>query len=169
MEIERASSPEFEEELLKPPEDTKEINEINGNSEEKDSAEVEEVKDSEPINESAEVTESEEVNESTELNDTSEINGSVEINGEIKPEDDSVKEEKEDEAMEQDVEPEPTPEPPEEKGEKLTDPLFEEDLIEGFSFCSFDNYTVLEVSKNYHMNTWEWFSNGLQTNRVKMF
>ena len=30
--------------------------------------------------------------------------------------------------------------------EKLVDPLYEEDIVEGFSFCSFNTYEDLEVS-----------------------
>jgi hypothetical protein len=33
----------------------------------------------------------------------------------------------------------------EERGEKLETPLYEEDIIEGFSFCSFHTYSGLEV------------------------
>ena len=42
-------------------------------------------------------------------------------------------------------EPEPVFES-QDKSEKLEDPLFEETIIDGFSFSAFDKYTVLEVS-----------------------
>ena len=54
-----------------------------------------------------------------------------------------------DEPMDQEADPDHQ-QPPEfedqDKTIKLEDPLFEETFIEGFAFCAFDKYTVLEVS-----------------------
>lgn len=73
----------------------------------------------------------------------------------IKPKEESIKEDVEmeedvrDEPMDQDGDNDPEEvEPPfenQDRSEKLEDPLFEEEIIEGFSFCAFDKYTVLEV------------------------
>ena len=64
-----------------------------------------------------------------------------------------VKEEEEEngEAMEQDTsrDPEPTPEPPEppeDKGPKLEKAIYEEEIVDGFNFCSFETYPEVEVS-----------------------
>ena len=63
-----------------------------------------------------------------------------------------VKEEEENgEAMEQDTsrDPEPTPEPPEppeDKGPKLEKAIYEEEIVDGFNFCSFETYPEVEVS-----------------------
>ena len=62
-----------------------------------------------------------------------------------------VKEEEENgEAMEQDTsrDPEPTPEPPEppeDKGPKLEKAIYEEEIVDGFNFCSFETYPEVEV------------------------
>ena len=63
-----------------------------------------------------------------------------------------VKEEEEEngEAMEQDTsrDPEPTPEPPEppeDKGPKLEKAIYEEEIVDGFNFCSFETYPEVEV------------------------
>jgi len=186
MEIARAPSPEFDEELLKQPEDKKDcatINEINGKGEDKNDIADKEAKEDvvnhnpEPVNESTEPIDKKEVNETAKENKLSEnksngnsnINGSVEVNGDSasetksnnndsndgvvnKPDGVPTKEEKDvkqeqEEPMEQDQveEPQPTPEPPDQdRGERLKEPLFEEVIIDGFSFCSFDNYNVLE-------------------------
>ena len=55
------------------------------------------------------------------------------------------------EAMEQDTsrDPEPTPEPPEppeDKGPKLEKAIYEEEIVDGFNFCSFETYPEVEVS-----------------------
>ena len=43
------------------------------------------------------------------------------------------------------------PRPPRKKvRETLKDPLYEEDIIEGFSFAAFENYDDLEVGQNPH-------------------
>ena len=66
------------------------------------------------------------------------------------PMEESVKEEDvKDEPMDVDADPEGEPEPvfeSQDKSEKLEEPLFEETIIDGFSFSAFDKYTVLEVS-----------------------
>ena len=54
-----------------------------------------------------------------------------------------------DEPMDVDADPDAEPEPvfeSQDKSEKLEEPLFEETIIDGFSFSAFDKYTVLEVS-----------------------
>ena len=62
-----------------------------------------------------------------------------------------VKEEEENgEAMDQDTsrDPEPTPEPPEppeDKGPKLEKAIYEEEIVDGFNFCSFETYPEVEV------------------------
>ena len=65
------------------------------------------------------------------------------------PMEESVKEEDvKDEPMDVDADPEGEPEPvfeSQDKSEKLEEPLFEETIIDGFSFSAFDKYTVLEV------------------------
>ena len=75
----------------------------------------------------------------------------------VKPKDESLKMEEEDEdevkeePMDQDPDPDPEPEPElpafedQDKSVKLEEPLFDEKLIDGFSFRAFDKYTVLEV------------------------
>ena len=66
------------------------------------------------------------------------------------PMDEAVKEEEvKEEPMDVDADPEAEPEPvfeSQDKSEKLEEPLFEETIIDGFSFSAFDKYTVLEVS-----------------------
>ena len=66
------------------------------------------------------------------------------------PMEESVKEEDvKDEPMDVDADPDGEPEPvfeSQDKSEKLEEPLFEETIIDGFSFSAFDKYTVLEVS-----------------------
>ena len=62
-----------------------------------------------------------------------------------------VKEEEEEngEAMDTSRDPEPTPEPPEppeDKGPKLEKAIYEEEIVDGFNFCSFDTYPEVEVS-----------------------
>ena len=98
----------------------------------------------------------------------SQINGSIEEkqdqendanNSDVKPKDESheslkMEEEEEDEVkeepMDQDLDPDPEPELPafedQDRSVKLEDPLFDEKLIDGFSFRAFDKYTVLEVT-----------------------
>jgi hypothetical protein len=39
----------------------------------------------------------------------------------------------------------------EEKGERLEQPLYEEDIIDGFSFCSFTTYSGLEVQLTHRL------------------
>ena len=60
------------------------------------------------------------------------------------------KEEENGEAMDQDTsrDPEPTPEPPEppeDKGPKLEKAIYEEEIVDGFNFCSFETYPEVEV------------------------
>ena len=43
----------------------------------------------------------------------------------------------------------PRPPRPKKVKELLTEPLYEEDIIEGFSFCSFKTYEDLDVSLQY--------------------
>ena len=43
----------------------------------------------------------------------------------------------------------PRPPRPKKVKELLTEPLYEEDIIEGFSFCSFKTYEDLDVSLLY--------------------
>merc|ERR1712154_648163 len=72
----------------------------------------------------------------------------------VKPKDESLKMEEEDEdevkeePMDQDPDPDPEPEPAaledQDRSVKLEEPLFDEKLIDGFSFRAFDEYTVLE-------------------------
>ena len=67
------------------------------------------------------------------------------------PMEEAVKEEEEvkEEPMDVDADPEAEPEPvfeSQDKSEELEEPLFEETIIDGFSFSAFDKYTVLEVS-----------------------
>ena len=63
------------------------------------------------------------------------------------------KEEVKEEPMDQDPDPdfEPEPELPafeaQDRSVKLEEPLFDEKLIDGFSFRAFDKYIVLEVNK----------------------
>ena len=76
-------------------------------------------------------------------------------NSDVKPKDESLKMEEEDEdevkeePMDQDLDPDPEPELPafedQDRSVKLEEPLFDEKLIDGFSFRAFDKYTVLEV------------------------
>ena len=104
-------------------------------------------------------------------NDTSdqsitELNGSKEDkeeqendanNCDVKLKDESLKmedeEEVKEEPMDQDPDPdfEPEPELPafeaQDRSVKLEEPLFDEKLIDGFSFRAFDKYIVLEVNK----------------------
>ena len=169
MEVEPASKTEFEEGILKHQEsDNKDISEINGNNDKdieidvklSDSIkEVAKVNDNEDINKSNEITEtSENLDNKTSTNSDSEINGNkVEDTNisDIEPKDESFKaeevemEEVKDEPMDQDADPDHE-QPPEfedqDRTSKLEDPLFEETFIEGFAFCAFDKYTVLEVS-----------------------
>ena len=66
-----------------------------------------------------------------------------------------VKEEEENgEAMDQDTsrDPEPTPEPPEppeDKGPKLEKAIYEEEIVDGFNFCSFETYPEVEVRASF--------------------
>ena len=67
-----------------------------------------------------------------------------------------VKEEEEEngEAMDQDTsrDPEPTPEPPEppeDKGPKLEKAIYEEEIVDGFNFCSFETYPEVEVRASF--------------------
>ena len=49
----------------------------------------------------------------------------------------------------------------EEKGERLELPLYEEDVIDGFSFCSFNTFSGLEVPIVYSLEKKEvWWSRG---------
>ena len=170
MEVEPASKTEFEEGILKHQEsDSKDISEINGNDDAKD-IEID-VKLSESIKEVAKVNDNDETSKPNDTNETSEVldnNTSIksdsEINGnsvedanisDIKPKDESFKAEEvemdevKDEPMDQDADPE-AEQPPEfedqDRTVKLEEPLFEETFIEGFAFCAFDKYTVLEVN-----------------------
>ena len=82
-------------------------------------------------------------------------------NSDVKPKDESLKmeEEEEDEVkeepMDQDPDPDPEPEPElpafedQDRSVKLEEPLFDEKLIDGFSFRAFDKYTVLEVTISF--------------------
>lgn len=98
----------------------------------------------------------------------SQINGNKEdkedqendaTNSDVKPKDESheslkMEEEEDDEVkeepMDQDLDPDPEPELPafedQDRSVKLEEPLFDEKLIDGFSFRAFDKYTVLEVT-----------------------
>ena len=170
MEVEPASKTEFEEGILKHQEsDSKDISEINGNNDAKD-IEID-VKLSDSIKEVAKVNDNDTANKPNESNETSEdldnntstksdseINGNTvedANNSDIKPKDESFKaeevemEEVKDEPMDQEADPDHE-QPPEFEDQdrtiKLEDPLFEETFIEGFAFCAFDKYTVLEVS-----------------------
>ena len=175
MEVEPASKTEFEEDILKHQEsESKEITEINGNNDEND-IEID-VKLSDTIKDKAKVNDNEATKENS--NDSSEVldnklNTSSEINGnntgdedannsDIKPKEESfkmeedVEEEVKEEPMDQDADPEPEEPPydPQDKSVKLEEPLFEDTVIEGFSFRAFDKYTVLEV--NYTISTLHW-------------
>ena len=179
MEVEPASKTEFEEDILKPQEsDAKDIKEINGNNDQND-IEID-VKLSDTIKEKAKFNDNESppllpspANAKQEAldNDTSdqsitELNGSKEDkeeqendanNCDVKPKDESLKmedeEEVKEEPMDQDPDPdfEPEPELPafeaQDRSVKLEEPLFDEKLIDGFSFRAFDKYIVLEVNK----------------------
>ena len=72
------------------------------------------------------------------------------IKEDVEMEDDSVKDEPMDHDgdadHELDNEPDQPPEEDQDRSVKLEDPLFEELIIDGFSFSAFDKYTVLEVS-----------------------
>ena len=61
--------------------------------------------------------------------------------------------EKEEEAMDTSRDPESKtpepPEPPEDKGPKLEKAIYEEELVDGFNFCSFETYPEVEVSAFY--------------------
>ena len=64
--------------------------------------------------------------------------------------------------MEQDTsrDPEPTPEPPEppeDKGPKLEKAIYEEEIVDGFNFCSFETYPEVEVSAFPIINFWNRF------------
>ena len=97
----------------------------------------------------------------TEINGTKEDKEDQENDAnisDVKPKDESLKmeEEEEDEVkeepMDQDPDPDPEPEPElpafedQDRSVKLEEPLFDEKLIDGFSFRAFDKYTVLEVT-----------------------
>ena len=76
----------------------------------------------------------------------------------VKPKDESLKmeEEDEDEVKEEPMDQDPDPEPElpafedQDRSVKLEEPLFDEKLIDGFSFRAFDKYTVLEVTISQH-------------------
>ena len=100
----------------------------------------------------------------TEINGTKEDKEDQENDAnisDVKPKDESLKmeEEEEDEVkeepMDQDPDPDPEPEPElpafedQDRSVKLEEPLFDEKLIDGFSFRAFDKYTVLEVTISF--------------------
>ena len=176
MEIEPASVAEEDISLLKPPDDDnkKDIEEINGNDSITEH-EID-VKLSDTIKEKAKVNDNDCNNITAEddfLNNTGndspvdnaeKVNNVCETNGNLEkaasdnkpptppsiPMDEAVKEEEvKEEPMDVDADPEAEPEPvfeSQDKSEKLEEPLFEETIIDGFSFSAFDKYTVLEVS-----------------------
>jgi len=201
MEVERATPPGFEEEILKPPEVKEDLDEgmVNVPIETKEVVvNINRVLESDITNgvtkDSANPKKEEEEEEGEEEEEEKKksavvLNGSSEsiLNGddhdqddsrlhsdEIKKEDDmitceekvkaditpseeegmvveEVKEEEEEngEAMEQDTsrDPEPTPEPPEppeDKGPKLEKAIYEEEIVDGFNFCSFETYPEVE-------------------------
>ena len=97
----------------------------------------------------------------TEINgskgDEEELDNDANNDSDVKLKDESLKMEEEDEdevkeePMDQDPDPDPEPEPElpafedQDRSVKLEEPLFDEKLIDGFSFRAFDQYTVLEV------------------------
>ena len=177
MEVEPASKTEFEEDILKKREsDAKDITEINGNNDEND-IEID-VKLSDNIKDKAKFNDNdppppllspeEDAKQDESLDNVpsekliTEINGSkggeeeldndANNDSDVKPKDESLKMDEEDEVKEEPMDQDPDPEPElpafedQDRSVKLEEPLFDEKLIDGFSFRAFDKYTVLEVT-----------------------
>ena len=171
MEVEPPSNTEFEEDKIKNQE-SETITEINGNKDDSTDIDDIDVKLSETVKDKAKVNDNDtdkpaEVSEILDNTNNDSVNTPSEINGndtsehvntsDTKPADESVKmdteedadvkEEVKDEPMDQDADPEPELPPfePQDKSVKLEEPLFEEEIVDGFAFCAFDKYTVLEV------------------------
>lgn len=173
MEVERAPSADFEEEVLKPPEvkedrsgeivdstkETKEIAEIDmvepeehANGKDNGNHTVEGDEDKKVVLNGSEniLNGDDEGLHSEEIKKEEEITCEEKVNGDITMDTSEVKEDH-DEPMDHDtsreIDPTPEPpEPPEDKGPKLEKPIFDENIVDGFSFCSFDTFAEVEVS-----------------------
>ena len=91
--------------------------------------------------------EGDEIKKEEEVTCEEKVNGEMHTEGDVKEESDAP------DAMDTSREPDPTPEPPEppeDKGPRLEKCIFEEDLVDGFSFCSFETYPVVVVRITHH-------------------
>jgi hypothetical protein len=193
MEVERASPPGFQGEILKPPEVKEEkekvreeevlkeqkgdVVRVNGVEDDEEEEEEEKEDKEEEEEEVAEVVEDGKtvVRNGNSIADAAGgediLNGDDDDEGlhsdQIKKEEDVTCEEKVDpasvasdlpltvevkpegldESMDTSHEGEPVTEPPEDKGPKLEKAIFEEDLIDGFAFFSFETFPEVEVSR----------------------